>query len=962
MHLKHALWATACLAIPIIPLAAQSPVAPEREKVELALPAGVTLIERVTRKGDEIVVPYAKYKLDNGLTVILHPDRSDPLVDINVSYHVGSADEEYGRSGFAHFFEHMMFNGSKNVPDEAHFGTIYDAGGRSNGSTSRDSTTYYETVPANYLETMLWLEADRMGFLLPAVTQEKFEIQRETVKNERGQRIDNRPYGRSYERIIEAMYPVGHPYSWSVIGYIEDLNRANLEDLRQFFLRYYGPNNATLLIGGDFDEAQALTWVEKYFGPIPSGPTVKPVEPTIVSLPESRYISFEDNVSQARLQIVFPTVHAYHPDEPALDFLEELLGSGKSSILYQNIEKSGLADRATASQSCARLHCMFSLTALAKSEGGASLAELEQVIRASLAEFEARGVTDADLQRLKAEQRASLIDSLESVNFRAFYLSSFEQFLGNPNYFEQDLARYEAVTTEDVMRVYRQYVKDQPAVLLSVVPQGKPDAAARPDTWTFPERIIPEHTADSGIAMREIIDDFDRSVKPQAQADVSFTTPAIWRDRLDSGLEVVATQIDEFPITNIWLQLPAGSRADPLDKLGLASLTADMLDFGTTQSSAIEIENRLQSLGSSIRFVVEQDETTMLITTLTERLDETLAIAREMLTQPAFPADDFEQVREKNRSAVERARRNGGQTADLVFNRLLFGRDNAFAHRDIGTQATLAQITLADVKAFHANRYSPQGSKVLAVSNLDQETLLDKLSVLAAWTGPSVPATQLKPFPELAGGTIYLVDKPGAAQSELRVGMRAMPWDATGPYHRARLMNYSLGGDFSGRVNLNLREDKGYTYGASSGFRSASDYGKFEVRTAVRTDVTTPALKEIFGELEAYARSGPTGDEWTYTTNAETRGVALDFETASARLSYLDRVANDGAAEDFPRQQVAKASAMSRSEAAAIAAEMIKPEDMIVVVVGDKATIHNDLASLGRPIVELDPDGNPHAN
>ena len=529
-------------------------------------------LRSVAQKGDEIVIPYTKYELENGLTVVLHPDRSDPLVHVDVTYHVGSGREDIGKSGFAHFFEHMMFQGSENVADEQHFKLITESGGTLNGTTNSDRTNYFETVPSNQLEKMLWLEADRMGYFLDAVTQEKFEVQRETVKNERGQRVDNRPYGLLFERVSEAMFPEGHPYSWTTIGYLEDLDRATLNDLKKFFLRWYGPNNAVITIGGDFDEQQALEWVKKYFGPIPAGPAVANPEYVPVTLDETRYISLEDNVAIPLVYVAWPTVHVNHPDEAPLDVLMSILGDGKTSLLYKILEKDGLAVQTSAGHACRELNCQFTLLALPNPEKGKSLTEIESILRGSLEEFDTRGVEDDDLARVKAGIVSSMIYGLESVSGKVSQLAYYETFRGSPNGIGSDIARYENVTKDDVMRVYEAYIKGKPSVVMSIVPHGQGDGIAAPDTWQRYERTIPENAPADDFAWSAPVDDFDRSVIPPAGPNPAIKVPPVYNAQLANGIPVLGAVNAETPTSTISLRVKAGQEQETMDQLGVAAL------------------------------------------------------------------------------------------------------------------------------------------------------------------------------------------------------------------------------------------------------------------------------------------------------------------------------------------------------------------------------------------------------
>src|SRR5688572_3447556 len=509
------------------------------------------LVEKVTRQGNEFVIPYEKYVLPNGLTLIVHEDHSDPVVHVDVTYHVGSAREEIGKSGFAHFFEHMMFQGSDNVADEQHFKVVTEAGGTLNGSTNRDRTNYYETVPANQLEKALWLEADRMGFLLDAVTQKKFEIQRSTVKNERGQRLDNVPYGLTFERLGQNLYPYGHPYSWQTIGYLEDLNRSDVNDLKNFFLRWYGPNNATLTIGGDVKTADVIKMVEKYFGAIPRGPEVNPVVVPSPKVDANRYVTLIDNYARSpRLYIQYPTVPNFHKDMPALDCLAEILGQGKTSILYQNTVKKQLALTALANHNNSELAGEF--TFILAPLQGKTLAEMETLFRAALDSFEARGVTDEDVKKFKGSYESNLINGLSSVAGKVSQLAYYQTFAGNPNKVSEEIKEYNAVTKADVMRVYNQYIKGKGAVVLSVVPKGQEHMIAAAENFKIDSSNYqkPDYGY-AGLTYNKAKDNFDRKKLPGSGPTPIVKVPVYWRKDLPNGIKVIGTESDEIPTVTL---------------------------------------------------------------------------------------------------------------------------------------------------------------------------------------------------------------------------------------------------------------------------------------------------------------------------------------------------------------------------------------------------------------------------
>ena len=928
---------------------------------KITLPAGVTLLETVTKKGDEVVIPYKKYKLDNGLTVVLHQDKSDPLVHVDVTYHVGSGREDIGKSGFAHFFEHMLFQGSKNVKDEQHFGLITESGGTLNGTTNGDRTNYFETVPSNQLEKMLWLESDRMGYFLngPAVGEKAFEVQRETVKNERGQRVDNQPYGLLFERVGEAMFPEGHPYSWSTIGYLEDLDRADINDLKRFFLKWYGPNNATLTIGGDLDETETLEWVRKYFAPIPSGPEVINPEYVPVTLDADRYISLEDK--NARLPLLFmswPTVHANHPDEAPLDVLQNIMGGGQTSLLYKNLEKPGLTVQAASGHQCREISCSFTLFALANPARVKSLADMESVIRESLVEFEGRGVEDDDLTRVKADIVSGMIYGLESVRGKISQLAAYQTFRDNPNGIADDIARYEGVTKADVMRVYNKYIKEKPAVIMSIVPEGRLDAIAKADTWERYERTLPPATEAEPFEWTPPEDNFDRSIIPPAGPNPSIKAPDVYNASVN-GIPVLGALNNEVPTTTVSVRIKTGQKHEPMDKLGLAAMTAAMLGEATTESTAEELSNRLDKLGSAVTFNSGDTFTTMRIRSLSKNLDETVAIAMEKLLKPKFDEADFKRNQANTLQGIRQAKKQPAQTASEIFNKVMYGTDNNFAFSNAGTEETAQNITIEDVKAFYDTHYSPKIASIIAVSDLGESALTKALAPLKDWEGGDVPAVKANPFPELDAKTIYFVDQPGAPQSEIRIGKRALPFDATGEYYKSGIMNFMLGGAFNSRINLNLREDKGYTYGARSFFSGDETRGWYRAGAGVRADSTAASIKEFVSEISKYHSQGVTPEELEFTKSAMGQRDARAYETPGQKLGFLGRMMTYDLKPSFVDDQADILQGMSKADVDALASKHLNLDDMIMVVVGDKAKYMDEVKALGYPVVEIDADGNP---
>ncbi|GFD72927.1 M16 family metallopeptidase [Alteromonas marina] len=907
-----------------------------------------------------VSIPYEKYKLENGLTVILHEDHSDPLVHVDVTYHVGSAREDIGKSGFAHFFEHMMFQGSKHVADEQHFKVITESGGNLNGTTNTDRTNYFETVPANQLEKVLWLESDRMGYLLEAVDQTKFENQRETVKNERAQRVDNQPYGLRFELNGEALYPEGHPYSWMTIGYVEDLDRVNVNDLKAFFKRWYGPNNAVLTIGGDIDVAKTKAWVNKYFGEIPAGPKVEEPKPQPAMLKETRYITLEDKVHLPLLQITYPTVYGRHEDEAPLDVLADILGGGKTSLFYKNLVKEGIAVQAVVSHPCRELACEFQLLALANPAKITSLLTLQNVLNETLKEFEQRGVTSDDLARTKGQIEARTVFGLQSVSGKVSALAANETFYQTPDLIAEDIERYNAVTAEDVMRVYKKYIKDANSVVLSVVPKGQVSLAAAEQNFERPIRNIDVETVK--VTDEEVFSSapssFDRSVMPVAGEAPVVDVPDYWEAELANGIEVLGVTSTETPTVTLTIGMDGGMLLDPEGKAGTAYLTALLMNETTKNYSNEELASELAKLGSAIRFSTAGRYSQIYVSTLTKHLDETLTLLKEKLFNPAFSEEDFARMKERVIQGLQQQAQTPSSLARRARDLILFGDENRVSLPDEGTLETVQNITLNDVKSFYANYYSPDKASIVAVGNLSKQSMVNTLDFIGQWQGKTYEFADYSEFPKYDENQIFLIDSPEAVQSVVYIVDRSLPFDATGDHFKSRLMNFPLGGAFNSRINLNLREDKGFTYGANSGFVGGKTLGWFEVSTDLTAVNTGEGITEILKEINRYRTEGVTEEEIAFMRNAFTLSDALEFETPTSKARFLRQLLSYGLEKGYREEQLDIINHIDKKTIDALAKQYLNLDKMQIIVVGDKAKILPQLNALSMPIIELSVESN----
>jgi zinc protease len=921
------------------------------------------LVEKVTKQGAELVIPYEKYVLPNGLILIIHEDHSDPVVHVDVTYHVGSAREEIGKSGFAHFFEHMMFQGSDHVADEEHFKIVTAAGGTLNGSTNRDRTNYFETVPSNQLEKMLWLEADRMGFLMDAVTQKKFEIQRATVKNERGQNYDNRPYGLLSEIASKNLYPYGHPYSWLTIGYIEDLNRVDVNDLKNFFLRWYGPNNATLTVGGDVKPAEVIKLVEKYYGPIPRCPEVKPVIVPPAILESDRYVSYTDNYAKLPLLYIdYPTVPIYHKDMGALACLAQVIGQGKNSVLYQQLTKKQLALQANASSQLSELAGEFGFFIIPTM--GHTLAQMDSLFRNALDSFEQRGVTDDDISKFKGGMEAQQINGLQSVAGKVSQLAAFQTFSGNPNKIADLIKMYTSVTKEDVMRVYNDYIKGKHAVFVSVLPKGQDKVIAAANNYTVDTTHYnaPDYGY-NGLKYVKAKDNFDRSKHPGNGPNPAVKVPKFWRKDLPNGIKMIGTESNELPTVTLSVTIPGGHllQAKDTSKIGLASLFSDMMNEDTKNYTAEQMAVELQKLGSQVNVTSSLDGITFNIQTLKKNLDKTLALLEERMLNPKFTEDAFKRNQKQVLESFKQAKSQPATVASDVIAKINYGPNNILSMSEDGTEYTVKNLKLDDIENYYNNYMTSKNAKVVIVGDVKQEEILSKLAFLNKLPNKKIELPTVNATPVASDESkIFLVDIPKAAQTEFRVGYATgLKYDATGEYYKAGLMNFALGGGFNGRLNIDLREDKGWTYGARSSFNGDKYSGEFEFSSGIRADATDSALAETIKILKDYSSNGITDSEMVFMKSAIGQRDALRYETGFQKAGFIRNILEYNLPADYADQQNKIMKGITQNDINALAKKWVNPNKLNMLLVGDKAKILPGLQKLGYKIIELDVDGKP---
>ncbi len=895
------------------------------------------------------------YRLPNGLRVVLHRDASVPRVTVCVAYHVGSKNERAGRTGFAHFFEHMMFRGTKNVPN--YDVPLQETGAQSNAFTSEDLTVYFETVPSSFLDRALYLEAERLAFLPTALDQNKFDTEREVVKNERRQSYENVPYGLSEEALLAKVFPTGHPYSWSVIGSMKDLSAATLEDLTRFFAEFYHPGNASLCLSGDFDPVKAKATIARYFSAIPAGPAPKPVTAPAPPLARSTSLTLADKVTLPKLYWAWPTVEDDHPDAPALGLLAIVLSGGDTSRLHKLlVREAKVATEVDATSDTKEASGLFTIDATAVA--GKTLDDVARVLEQGLKEFAEHPATADELARAVAKVEKSTFRQLTSPLSRAITLSSSFVEHDDPAHYRKDFARYYKVTLADLTRVFRRYLVPE-KVAISIVPLAPGQAKSE----AIMAQPLPGSKPEAEVATRVPRPGPDWATLPGPSRPEPWQPPKYTRKRLSNGVEVWVVPWKTLPIVEARLIIPLGTGDDPAGKTGLANLTATLIDKGTQTKTDTQLAEEFETLGVTLSASASADATQVGFSVLKRNLGKTLELVGEMLEAPRFDRGDFDRERGLELEALRQGPDSPGWIAQRCFRSLLFGPTHPYGKPGDGYVDTVSKLTLDDVRDF-AQRLAADQSNLIVVGDVDPEPLVALLEkTLGAWKTKG-PAPVARPSVDRPSepGVVYLVDKPGAVQSVINVGRRWV--DRKDPrYFAALLGNHVVGDDFLSRLNGNLREKNGYTYGAGSRFNYRRTGSTWQVSTNVRADVTAEALKEIFSELDGLNAGRPlTNEELATARDAEIRSFPDGFDDPTGILAVISSIAQFALPANFLDTYLEKLAEVPDAEIRRVIGEVVSPGDRTVLIVGDRATVEPRLKGVGvREIRLLDVDGKPVA-
>ena len=922
---------------------------------------------KANKNASELKIDYQKFSLPNGLEVIFHIDRSDPVVAVNLTAHVGSTREKAGRTGFAHLFEHLLFLESENLGKGGLDKLSARIGGSgANGSTSNDRTNYLQTVPKDALEKMIWAEADKLGWFINTVTDPVLAKEKQVVKNEKRQSVDNQPYGHTYYVINKALYPEDHPHNWQVIGSLEDLQNATLDDVKEFFRRWYVPNNVTLVLAGDFDPVQARKWVEKYFGEIPR----RPENPAQVNRPavlkESIKLYHEDNFARVpALTMAWPTVEQLHPDSYPLQILGVYLSQGKKAPLNQVlVDQLKLTANASLSNYTSELVGQMMLSVRAFDDK--NLDEVLAGVQQAFEKFEKEGISESDLARIKAGEETQFYQSLSSVLGKSSLLAEYNYLNGNPGYITTDIQKTQAVTADDVMRVYKKYIKDKAFVATSFVPKGKTNQILSGSTKAevVEEKIVQgaEDAVDPNIkaTYTKTPSKIDRSKEPLYGKAAESKVPTVWDTKLSNGMSLSGIQNTEVPLMQFEIVIKGGLLLEDINKVGVSNLLSRMLMRGTATKTTQQLEEAIQQLGASIRVNARNEDIRLSVTTLSRNYAETLALVQEILLQPRWDEQEFALAKQSVLSQIRQQEANPNAVASAQFSKLIYGQNNLRSRSILGTADSVNAISIDDLKSYYAKNFAASAARMHVVGSLSQTEVQASLASLnQAWKAGKVNLPAPVSAPSIVGGKVYFYDIPNAKQSVIQIGYPALA-ATDADYYPATVMNYILGGGgFASRLTQELREGKGYTYGINSGFSGTRSAGSFQIASGVRTNVTLESLQLVKKILQDFAATY-SNDDLATTQSFLIKSNARAFETAAAKLGMLDNIAEYNWKPSYVKDREQIVKNMTVNKIKALANQYLDPNKMVWLVVGDAKTQLPRMKELGfgEPVL-LNPEPKP---
>ncbi len=889
---------------------------------------------RLPAQDNTIDIPFERFVLPNGLTVIVHEDHKAPIVAVNVWYHVGSKNERPGRTGFAHLFEHLMFNGSEHF-NQDYIPPLERIGATDlNGTTNEDRTNYFQNVPTPALDYVLWLESDRMGHLLGAIDQPKLDEQRGVVQNEKRQGEDQ-PYARVFDLAPPNTYPAGHPYSWTVIGSMDDLSAASLEDVKEWFRTYYGPANAVLVVAGDVDLKTVRDKVTRYFGDIPSGPPITKQDAWLAKRSGTHRQVMQDRVPQARIYQVYNVPEWSNADADYLDLVTDLLASGKTSRLYQRlVYDERIATDVAAFIDAREIGSQVWLYATA--QPGGDLHAVERAMNEELNKLIAQGPTAEEVERVKIQYRANFLRGVERIGGfggKSDVLAQGEVYGGRPDFYQTRLQRVASVTAQELQRAAREWLGDG-AYVVEVHP--------------FPDYQV----AAAGV---------DRSKPPEPGAPPKAAFPKVQRAELSNGLKIVLAERHSIPQVNFRLLLDAGYAADQFAAPGTANLAMNMLDEGTKTRSSLEISEQLALLGAQLSTGANLDLSVVSLSALKDKLDPSLDIFADVILNPSFPQQDFDRLKQQTIAQIRREKVTPIQMALRVFPGLLYGAGHAYAAplTGSGTEASVAALTRDGLIKYHQTWFKPNAATLVVVGDITLAEIRPKLEQLfRGWQRGETPKKNIATVAQPAKPAVYLLDRPGSVQSVIFAGHLAPP-KANPDEIAISTLNTVLGGTFTSRVNMNLREDKHWSYGAGSIVWDARGQRLFFVYAPVQTDKTKESMTEVSKELQGIRSDKPvTAEELSQAQNTLTLALPGEWETMGAVGASLGDIVRFGLPDTFYDTYADRVKALTLRDMSSLAPRLVQPDHAVWVVVGDRAKIEAGIRELNLGEIKyLDADG-----